>query len=141
LPSASRRGSRSWRSFLRALGESILAYDFLTVETLWLAPPGTLGLKSIAALKRSSRRQAQPLWRTPEEICSLRSSFVLRLDRSDLGALGSRLHRARDASRLKSSPTAVRGSRKAEGGKSAGTVDESATGSVNPFAAGFDALQ
>jgi hypothetical protein len=34
---------------------------------------------------------------------------------------------------LKSSPEAVRGSRKAEGGKSAGTVDESVTDSVNPF--------
>jgi hypothetical protein len=43
------------------------------------------------------------------------------------------MHRARDASKLKSSPEAVRGSRKAEGGKSAGTVDESVTGSVNPF--------
>ena len=41
------------------------------------------------------------------------------------------LHRARDASRSKSSPEAVRGSRKAEGGKSTGAVDESAPGSVN----------
>ncbi len=46
------------------------------------------------------------------------------------------MHRARDASKLKSSPEAVRGSRKAEGGKSAGTVDESVTDSVNPFSGG-----
>jgi hypothetical protein len=34
---------------------------------------------------------------------------------------------------LKSSPEAVRGSRKAKGGKSTETIDESATGSVNLF--------
>ena len=43
------------------------------------------------------------------------------------------MHRARGASKLKSPPKAVRGSRKAEGGKSAGTMDESVTGSVNLF--------
>ena len=60
-------------------------------------------------------------------------SFVPPLDRTCLEGLGSSLHRARDASRSKSSSKAVRGSRKAEGGKSAGTMDESVTGSVNPF--------
>jgi hypothetical protein len=53
------------------------------------------------------------------------------LDRRDADALGSRLHRARDATRSKSSPKAVRGSRKAEGEKSAETVDERVAGSVN----------
>src|ERR1043165_5748444 len=55
------------------------------------------------------------------------------LDRTAPDRIGSRLHRARDASKLKSSLKAVRGSRKAEGGKSAGTMDESVTGSVNLF--------
>ncbi len=36
LPPAPRRHSQSWRSFLRAHGESILACDFFTVDTTWL---------------------------------------------------------------------------------------------------------
>jgi hypothetical protein len=36
LPPAPRRDSQSWRRFLRAHGESILACDFFTVDTVWL---------------------------------------------------------------------------------------------------------
>jgi putative transposase len=36
LPPAPQRGSQSWRSFLRAHGDSILACDFFTVDTVWL---------------------------------------------------------------------------------------------------------
>jgi putative transposase len=36
LPAAPRRDSQSWRGFLRAHGESILACDFFTVDTVWL---------------------------------------------------------------------------------------------------------
>jgi len=36
LPPAPQRDRQSWRSFLRAHGESILACDFFTVETIWL---------------------------------------------------------------------------------------------------------
>jgi putative transposase len=36
LPPAPRRDAQSWRSFLRAQGESILACDFFTVDTVWL---------------------------------------------------------------------------------------------------------
>jgi transposase InsO family protein len=36
LAPAPRRQSQSWRSFLRAHGESILACDFFTVDTIWL---------------------------------------------------------------------------------------------------------
>jgi transposase InsO family protein len=36
LPPAPRRDSQPWRSFLRAQGESILACDFFTVDTVWL---------------------------------------------------------------------------------------------------------
>jgi putative transposase len=36
LPPAPRRDSQSWRCFLRAHGESILACDFFTVDTVWL---------------------------------------------------------------------------------------------------------
>jgi transposase InsO family protein len=36
LPSAPQRDRQSWRSFLRAQGESILACEFFTVDTVWL---------------------------------------------------------------------------------------------------------
>jgi len=36
LPPAPRRDSESWRRFLRAQGEPILACDFFTVDTVWL---------------------------------------------------------------------------------------------------------
>jgi hypothetical protein len=36
LPPAPRRDAQSWRSFLRAHGESMLACDFFTVDTVWL---------------------------------------------------------------------------------------------------------
>ena len=36
LPPAPQRGRQSWRTFLQAHGESILACDFFTVDTLWL---------------------------------------------------------------------------------------------------------
>jgi putative transposase len=36
LPRAPERDRQSWRSFLRAHSESILACDFLTVDTVWL---------------------------------------------------------------------------------------------------------
>jgi hypothetical protein len=36
IPPAPQRDRQSWRSFLRQQGESILACDFLTVDTVWL---------------------------------------------------------------------------------------------------------
>jgi putative transposase len=36
LPPAPQRDRQSWRRFLRAYGESILACDFFTVDTIWL---------------------------------------------------------------------------------------------------------
>ena len=36
LPPAPQRDRLSWRSFLRAQGESIIACDFFTVDTVWL---------------------------------------------------------------------------------------------------------
>jgi putative transposase len=47
LPQAPRRDSPSWRSFLRAHGESILACDFFTVDTVWLQRLYVLVLISI----------------------------------------------------------------------------------------------
>src|SRR2546428_13950446 len=36
LPPAPKRGASSWRSFLRQQGNTILACDFFTVDTVWL---------------------------------------------------------------------------------------------------------
>src|SRR5205823_11431724 len=49
LPPAPRRHSQSWRSFLRAHGESILACDFFTVDTVWLRRLYVLAFISIGS--------------------------------------------------------------------------------------------
>jgi putative transposase len=51
VPPAPRRDAHSWRSFLRTHGESILACDFFTVDTVWLRR-----LYVLAFLSISSRR-------------------------------------------------------------------------------------
>ena len=49
LPPAPRRDSQSWRSFLQAHGESILACDFFTVDTVWLRRLYVLAFISIGS--------------------------------------------------------------------------------------------
>ena len=49
MPPAPRRHSQSWRSFLRAHGESILACDFFTVETVWLQRLYVLAVLSVGS--------------------------------------------------------------------------------------------
>jgi putative transposase len=49
LPPAPRRGSQSWRSFLRSHGQSILACDFFTVDTVWLRRLYVLVLLSLGS--------------------------------------------------------------------------------------------
>jgi transposase InsO family protein len=49
LPPAPRRDTHSWRSFLRAQGESILACDFFTVDTVWLRRLYVLAFISIGS--------------------------------------------------------------------------------------------
>jgi putative transposase len=49
LPPAPQRDSQSWRSFLRAHGESILACDFFTVDTVWLRRIYVLAFISIGS--------------------------------------------------------------------------------------------
>jgi transposase InsO family protein len=39
LPPAPRRGQRSWREFVRQHADQVLAVDFFTVDTVWLAAP------------------------------------------------------------------------------------------------------
>jgi putative transposase len=48
-PPAPRRDAQSWRSFLRAQGESILACDFFTVDTVWLRRLYVLAFISIGS--------------------------------------------------------------------------------------------
>lgn len=47
LPPAPQRDRQSWRRFLQAHGESILACDFLTVDTIWLRRIYVLAFLSI----------------------------------------------------------------------------------------------
>ncbi len=49
LAPAPKRDSQSWRSFLRAHGESILACDFFTVDTVWLRRLYVLAFISIGS--------------------------------------------------------------------------------------------
>src|SRR5262245_6903686 len=49
VPPAPQRDSQSWRSFLRAHGESILACDFFTVDTVWLRRLYVLAFISIGS--------------------------------------------------------------------------------------------
>src|SRR5437763_12954878 len=49
LPPAPRRHSQSWRSFLQADGESILACDFFTVDTVWLQRLYVLAVLSVGS--------------------------------------------------------------------------------------------
>jgi putative transposase len=49
VPPAPRRDAQSWRSFLRSQGESILACDFFTVDTVWLRRLHVLALISIGS--------------------------------------------------------------------------------------------
>jgi putative transposase len=49
LPPAPRRDAQAWRNFLRAHGESILACDFFTVDTVWLRRLYVLAFISIGS--------------------------------------------------------------------------------------------
>jgi transposase InsO family protein len=49
MPPAPQRDAQSWRTFLRAHGESILACDFFTVDTVWLRRLYVLAFISIGS--------------------------------------------------------------------------------------------
>jgi putative transposase len=49
LPPAPQRDAQSWRNFLRAHGESILACDFFTVDTVWMRRLYVLAFISIGS--------------------------------------------------------------------------------------------
>jgi putative transposase len=58
LPPTPQRDRHSWRAFLRQQGDSILACDFLTVDTIWLRRLYVLVFLSIGSLKGANIRVA-----------------------------------------------------------------------------------
>ena len=72
LPPAPRRDSQSWRSFLQAQGESILACDFFNVDTVWLRRLYVLAFISIGS--RASSTSPSPAIRTQPGCCSRRAT-------------------------------------------------------------------
>jgi hypothetical protein len=72
LPRAPLRDRQSWRSFLRAHGESILACDFFTVDTVWLRRLYVLVFLSIGSRRIEDVTCTSN--RTPPGCCSRRET-------------------------------------------------------------------
>jgi putative transposase len=79
LPPAPQRDSQSWRSFLRAHGESILACDFFTVDTVWLRRLYVLAFISIG----SRRIEYFACTRKPNTTWMLQQARNLLMDLDD----------------------------------------------------------
>jgi putative transposase len=73
IPSAPQRDGQTWRAFLRQHGDSILACDFLTVDTVWLRRLYVLVFSSRSAAAASSTWPA-PATRTRPGCCSRRAT-------------------------------------------------------------------
>ena len=72
LPPAPERDRQSWRTFLRAHGESILACDFFTVDTFGCA--ACTGLSSSRLVAAGSSTSPVPVARTRLGCCSKRAT-------------------------------------------------------------------
>jgi transposase InsO family protein len=81
LPPAPQRDCESWRRFLRAHGESILACDFFTVDTIWLRRIYVLAFLSI------DRRRVEYVACTskPNTAWMLQQARNLQMDLDDHG--------------------------------------------------------
>jgi transposase InsO family protein len=79
LPPAPRRDAHSWRSFLRAHGESILACDFFTVDTVWLRRLYVLVFLSIG----SRRVEYFAITRKPDTAWMLQQARNLLMELDD----------------------------------------------------------
>ena len=79
LPPASQRDAQSWRIFLRAHGESILACDFFTVDTVWLRRLYVLAFISI----RSRRVEYFAVTSKPDTAWMLQQARNLLMELDD----------------------------------------------------------
>jgi putative transposase len=101
LPPAPRRHSQSWRSFLRAHGESILACDFFTVDTVWLRRLYVLAVISIG----SRRIEYFALTTKPDTAWMLQQARDLLMELDDhTGGCDSSFTIATRSSRAPSTP-------------------------------------
>jgi putative transposase len=79
LPPAPQRDVQSWRAFLRAHGESILACDFFTVDTVWLRRLYVLAFLSIG----SRRVEYLACTSSPNTAWMLQQARNLLIERED----------------------------------------------------------
>jgi putative transposase len=79
LPPAPRRDAQSWRSFLRARSESILACDFFTVDTIWLRRLYVLAFISIS----SRRVEHLAITSKPDTVWMLQQARNLLMELDD----------------------------------------------------------
>jgi putative transposase len=93
LPPAPRRDAQSWRSFLRAQGESILACDFFTVDTVWLRRLYVLAFISIG----SRRVEYVAITSKPDTAWMLQQARNLLMELDDRGRQVRFLIHDRDA--------------------------------------------
>ena len=93
LPPAPQRDRLSWRSFLRAQGESIIACDFFTVDTVWLRRLHVLVFVSIG----SRRVEYLACTSKPDTAWMLQQARNLLMDLDDRGRQVRFLIHDRDA--------------------------------------------
>jgi transposase InsO family protein len=79
IPPAPQRDGQSWRSFLGRHGESILACDFLTVDTVWLRRLYVLVFLSVG----SRRTEYVACTRRPDSAWMLQQARNLLMDLDD----------------------------------------------------------
>src|SRR6266568_479438 len=79
IPPAPQRDRQSWRSFLRQQGDSILARDFLTVDTVWLRRLYVLVFRSVG----SRRVEYLACTRNPDTRWMLQQARNLLMDLDD----------------------------------------------------------
>jgi putative transposase len=79
LPPAPQRDAQSWRSFVRVHGESILACDFFTVDTVWLRRLYVLAFISI----RSRRAEYLAITSKPDTAWMLQQARNLLMELDD----------------------------------------------------------
>jgi putative transposase len=93
IPPAPQRDRQSWRSFLRQQGDSILACDFLTVDTVWLRRLYVLVFLSIG----SRRVKYMACTSNPDTAWMLQQARNLLMDLDDGGRQVRFLLHDRDA--------------------------------------------